>query len=183
MILTNPYSNIRICNILDIPSILLNGKITYLLYYLIYQFSFLSLKEFKEEYKSIGYNSIKEIYLDNFNIIQSLNYFIVVVYNIYTLEILGGCLLDKVDDLRFKNKLYPWLCNLNIKPSLRNKGISKKLINKFDETCINKKESRYYLYCKKSLVKYYHKLNYKYLFTFNQNGKIKYVFYSLNRIK
>lgn len=178
MILTIPYNNIRICNILNIPSTIINNKITTLLLYMIYQFTYLSILEFEEEYKNNNYNTIQEIYLDNFNIVVSLNNFILIAYNIYTLEVIGGCLLDKTDDLRFKNIMSPWVSNVIIKLSHRGLGLSKPILSKFNEICIIKKQSRYFLYCKKSLIKFYHKLGYKYIFTFNQNGKTKYVFYT-----
>jgi multisubunit Na+/H+ antiporter MnhG subunit len=177
MILTIPYNNIRLCNILDIPTTSIINKISTLLLYLIYQFTYLSFIEFEDEYKNNNYNTIQEIYLDTFNIITSNNYFIIVAYNIYTLEVIGGCLIDEIDDLRFKNIISPWFSNLIIKSKYRNYGLSKKLISYFNDTCIIKKHSRYFLYCKRSLIKYYHRLDYKYVFTFNQNGKTKYVFY------
>jgi hypothetical protein len=179
MILSILHNNIRICNILDIPSILnfkINNKITPLLLYLIYQFTYLSFIEFEEEYKNNNYNTIQEVYLYYFNMIRSLDNFMILAYNIYTLEVIGCCVLDEIDDLRFKNIISPWLSDLIISKSYRNRGLSKLILSKFNEICITKKQSRYFLYCKKSLIKFYHKLGYKYLFTFNQNGKTKYVF-------
>ena len=141
-----------------------------------YLISYYSFKEFNKEYINLKLDTLQKVIQDNLDILLHKDGIILISYNAITLNLIGFIIFDSCDDERFINILYPWICNIYIKEKYRKLGICKLMLFKLNKIIKVKKYNTYYLYCKKELIKYYHKLKYKYIYTFNQGNYIKYIF-------
>jgi hypothetical protein len=162
MILSNNYKYWRLIDIKELQNIILIFKF-------LFQISYISFNYFSDAYILLNIYSYIDLFFSLIDILKS-NKAIIIIYNCINLELIGYCYYDTYD-LYIKN-YKGWLCDLFIINKYRNNGYSKLILNKF-----NKIYRNHYLYCSKKLVKYYKKLGYQFLFTYNTNN-IKYIFYN-----